>query len=46
MVALVHGHIYVIQVKNWNVIHQAFAVVQLVIFGVAQLVVILFVAIN
>jgi len=46
MVALVHGHIYVIQVKNWNVIRPVLAVVQLDIIGVAQLVVIFFVAIN
>jgi hypothetical protein len=46
MVARAHGHIYVIQVKIWIVIRPVLAVVQLDIIGVAQLVVIFFVAIN
>ena len=46
MVARVHGHIYVIQVKICNAIRPVLAVVKLDIIGVAQLVVIFFVAIN
>jgi hypothetical protein len=43
MVARAHGHMNVIQVNIWNVIHQAFAVVRLDIIGVAQLVVTFFI---
>ena len=46
MVARALGHINVIQVKVCNVIGLVLAVVQLDIFGVAQLVVNLFVSIN